>query len=416
MLPRMAWFAVQGGGLPLPIRDQGIYTRAADGIASGSGLTFSRRVGWWKHALSDGSVVADAWASDPEYVFGLFPVDKPTAAIEPGYPVLLGLLFALVGPVSGAVFLLNCLFALIGVWAVRKMVGEFWGNRAGLTAAFIWALYPYYIYYSAYGMSDSLHISLLPLVVWFTLRAGERDRGGPAAGFATGFLFLIRSTTLFMLPLQLGYLVVKKRWRTGLWMLGAFALCCLPWVIRNQVDLGSPLLMPTKGSLNFWMRNNPDALAMEGIELPGWVEESISRRELLEYPSMEGLDTEIERSSILSSRAIEFMVSNPILIAYLAGIRFFLFLSPFGGTIGGTLPAIVGLAIYVPLLLMAVREMFYRRKDSRVRFMILLFLLYTALHTLAHGGVRYRLPVDMVLIVLSTLFAARKLGWEGSDQ
>jgi len=76
----------------------------------------------------------------------------------------------------------------------------------------------------------------------------------------------------------------------------------------------------------------------------------------------------------------------------------------------------VGLAIYVPLLLMAVREMFYRRKDSRVRFMILLFLLYTALHTLAHGGVRYRLPVDMVLIVLSTLFAARKLGWEGSDQ
>ncbi len=416
MLPRMAWFAVQGGDLPHPIRDQGIYTRAAEGIASGNGLSFSRRVGWWKHVLSDGSVVADAWASDPEYVFGLFPVEEPTAAIEPGYPVLLGILFRLFGPVSGAVFLLNCIFALLGVWAVRRMVREFWGGRAGTVAAFVWALYPYYIYYSAYAMSDSLHISLLPLVVWLTLRAGEREGGGSAAGFATGLLFLIRSTTLFMLPLQLGYLVLKKRWRTGLWMLGAFILCCVPWIIRNQVTLGSPLLMPTKGSLNFWMRNNPDALAMEGIELPGWVEESISRRELLEYPSMEGLDTEIERSRILSSRAIEFIVNNPVLISYLAGVRFFLFISPLGGTIGGILPAIVGLTVYLPLLLMAVMEIFHRRKDPRLLFMVLVFLLYTALHTFAHGGVRYRLPVDMVLIVLSTLFAARKLGWEGSEK
>ena len=408
----MVWFTALGGQRPFPVRDQGIYLRAAESISSGQGLSFSTRIAWLKHTQGGNSVVAQVWNEDPWYVFGLAPVEEQTAVIEPGYPVLLGLLFAVTGPVMGSVFLLNCAFALIGVWAVRRMVSDGWGRRAGMTAALIWALYPYYIYYSAYAMSDSIHISLLPLVAWLTIRAGDSGRGGAATGISTGILFLIRSTALFLLPVQAGYLLLKRKWRAALWMTGAFVLCCIPWVVRNQITLGSPLLMPTKGSLNLWMRYNPEALAVEGIELPGWVEESIEARDLLEYPSMEGLD-EVSRSRLIGGRAIDFILANPLLVAYLAGLRFLLFMSPFGGTVGGILPAAVGLLIYVPMLIMSLLELIHRRRDGRVLFLAAVLVLYTAFHTMAHGGVRYRLPVDMVLIVLSTLFIVRRFGLKG---
>ena len=63
------------------------------------------------------------------------------------------------------------------------------------------------------------------------------------------------------------------------------------------------------------------------------------------------------------------------------------------------------------MFLIAVREAFRRRRDGKVILLVSIFILYLALHSLAHGGVRYRLPVDTILIILASLFAGRIAGW-----
>ncbi|MEN8208312.1 MAG: hypothetical protein ABFR50_03575, partial [Candidatus Fermentibacteria bacterium] len=232
---------------------------------------------------------------------------------------------------------------------------------------------------------------------------------------ATGILFLIRSTAVFLVPLQLAWLFVKRRWRTALMIAAGFVLCCIPWIARNQLVMGSPVLMPTRGSLNLWMRNNPSILLIEGISVPGFIEDRINSRHLLEYPVMDGLDSELERSRILMDRAKEFIFANPLLFSYLTVVRFGLFLSPVGGTIDNPIAKLAGLLIYLPILLMAAAEAFRRRRDGRVILLVCVFILYLGMHSLAHGGVRYRLPVDTILIILASLNAGRKAGWREKE-
>ena len=411
LLPRIAWFIYLGGYFPEPPRDQGIYLRMAGRITSGDGFSFSEDLGWLKNLRTGETSLGTTWSGDPEYIFGMVPVETPTAILEPGYPIILALMFLIAGPATGAVFLLNCFFVLIGAWALWRMVEENWGKKQAFFATLIWSLYPYYVYYSAYAMTDSIHISMLPLIMWLTMRSVKTMKSGFPAGFASGFLFLIRSTAVFLLPLQMFYLFLKKKWKTSFFLLAGFTVCCVPWVVRNQIKLGSPVFLPTKGSLNLWMRNNPEIIAMEGIILPGWIEDGINRRDLLEYPSMEGLSTELERSSILSERANQFIFANPVLFLYLSVVRFSLFISPVGGTLKNPIFILVGFLIYLPLLLFGVIEIIRRRRDSRILFLGSFFLVYLLLHSLAHGGVRYRLPVETVLIIASVLFISRKFKW-----
>ena len=411
LVPRIVWFILLGGNLPEPPRDQGIYISLAGRIAEGEGISYSREMGLLRSTMTREAAFRSTWSQDPEYMFGIIPVETPTASIEPGYPLLLAFVFMITGPSTGAVFFLNSIFALLGAWAVWKLTAENWGEKQALLAALIWSLYPYYVYYSAYAMTDMIHISLLPLIMLLILRSASKTANGFASGLATGILFLIRSTAVFLVPLQLIWLFVKKRWRAALMVMAGFILCCIPWVLRNQLVLGSPVLMPTKGSLNLWMRNNPSMLAIEGITIPGFIEERISRRDLLEYPQMDGIDTELDRSRLQMDRAKEFIFANPLLFSYLTVVRFGLFLSPIGGTIENSIAKLAGLLIYLPMLLIAAAEAFRRRRDWRVVLLASVFILYLCLHSLAHGGVRYRLPVDTVLIVLTSLFAGRRAGW-----
>lgn len=145
LLPRLAWFAILGGALPTPDRDQRFYLRLADSFAAGEGLSFSEETARYKSLFREDTFVAENWSGESGYLFGTVPAGEPTAAVEPGYPVLVGLLFLLTGPVTGTIFMINCAAALVGVLAVWKLVSGGWGDAAGMAAAVLWAVYPYFV-------------------------------------------------------------------------------------------------------------------------------------------------------------------------------------------------------------------------------------------------------------------------------
>ena len=395
VLPRLLWFTYLHGELPQPGRDQALYIYTAGRIASGEGLSFSSVLATAKRYRNTADSYQQIWTENPEYAFGLAPVETPTAVMEPGYSVLLAVFFRLFGGVTGAVFALNMIFSLLGAFAVRKLAGDAWGPLSGMTASLLWALYPPYVYYSAYAMTETAHFSLLMISLMLLFSCGRGKGTGFLAGLATGVFFLIRATALFLLPLEMAYLAWRKKWRQLAFILAGFTVAVSPWVIRNAVELGSPVLMPTKGSLNLWMRNHPGVLAMEGIHVPEDI--PVNSPELLVYPSTDSIPGELERSSALASSAREFMMKNPRLLIWLAWQRACDFLSPGGDTLGDRARS-AGLMFYGIMLFGAVGIWRNRRSPETV-FLFSVFVFYLLLHTAAHGGVRYRLPVDSVFLL-----------------
>jgi 4-amino-4-deoxy-L-arabinose transferase-like glycosyltransferase len=400
LLPRLAWFMLTGGGLPSPVRDQSLYIHTAGRIATGYGFSFSDEIGLLKNQRNTDDSAMRYWTEEQGYVFGLTPVNTPTAVMEPGYPVLLGLFFMVFGGVSGAVFSLNLLFTFAGVFAVRKMAAAVWGNGVGLTAGLLWALYPPYIYYSAYAMTETAHFSLLMVSTMCLFQAGRGESRGFMAGVASGVFFLIRATALFLVPFQLVYLAWNRRWKALLPLFLGFSVAVAPWMVRNAVELGRPVLMPTKGTLNLWMRNNPEMLALEGIHVP--LNIPVHSPELLEYPDMSNLSGELERSDALGESSGAFVRRNPRLMTWLFFKRAAEFLAPGGGTLGAR-GMLAGLIIY-PIMLLGGAGLWRNRGRHEVIYLAGLFFLYLAMHAAAHGGVRYRLPVDAVFLLGCALY------------
>lgn len=395
LLPRILLFFYLGGELPQPVRDQALYIHTAGQIATGEGFSFSEDLGLMKNLRNTDENLQQHWTGNAGYMFGLAPVDTPTAVMEPGYPVLLALFFFLFGAVSGSVFSLNLLFALGGAFAVRKLVMDVWGAESGLMAAVLWSLYPPYVYYTAYAMTETAHFALLIISSMLVLSAGRGTGKGFTAGLATGVFFLIRATALFLIPLQLAYLAWRKQWKALLFFSAGFLVAVSPWVVRNWISLGEPVLMPTKGALNMWMRNNPEVLASEGIFVPADI--SVNNLSMLEYPSTDSIQGELARSRALGISARTYILSNPRLMAWLAWNRAVAFLAPGGSTLG-IRGMLAGLVIY-PLILFGAIGLWRNRSHPEAAFLFALFVLYLLVHAMAHGGVRYRLPVDAVFFI-----------------
>lgn len=403
LLPRLLWFAVLGGELPLPAQDQGLYVRAASAVAAGRGLSFSRDMAVAKSGRAEGGPLAEGWVENPDYAFGLAPVDSPSAVMEPGYPVLLGISFALFGTTAGAVWVVNLAFSIIGAFAVKSLLGRF-GEGTSLAGALMWALYPPFVFYTAHAMTEASHAALLALCCALLFRPGSTPRGAFVAGLGLGAFFLFRATGFLLLPLA-SVCIGIRRWRLQLLLALGFALAVSPWVVRNQLVLGEPVFMPTKGSLNLWMRNHPEVLLEEGIIVPASI--PVNRRDLLVYPSYDDFPGEVERSRELGRSAMGFMAANPRLMLWLSLQRAAHFLSPGGSTLGR--PAFwAGLAFLLPILILGTMGIAREFRQPEAKLLAAVFILYFLMHTMTHGGTRYRLPADIVFISGTAMFLFRR--------
>lgn len=403
LLPRLAWFTWLGGELPLPVQDQGLYVRAASAVAAGRGLSFSRDMAAAKSGRAEGGPLAEGWVANPDYAFGLAPVDTPSAVMEPGYPVLLGLSFALFGRTAGAVWFLNLAFSIVGAFSVKRLLERF-GKGVSLAGGLMWALYPPFVFYTAFAMTETAHAALLALCCSLVFKPGNGARGGFLAGAGLGVFFLFRATGLLLLLPACLYTGIR-RWRAQLLLALGFVIAVSPWVLRNQMALGEPVFMPTKGSLNLWMRNHPEVLLEEGITVPATI--PVNRRDLLVYPSYDEYPGEVERSRELGRSAREFMAANPRLMLWLSLQRAGHFLSPGGSTLGRT-AFWAGLLFLLPIVVLGTTGLAREFRQPEAKFLAGVFLLYFVMHSMTHGGTRYRLPADMVFIAGTAMFLFRK--------
>jgi tetratricopeptide (TPR) repeat protein len=183
----------------------------------------------------------------------------------PLYPYLLALIYAVWGHSYAAVYLLQILFSLAGIYALYRAGRLLLGESYGLAAAGLAALYGVFIFYDVQVLKESPAVNLVCFLLW-TL-ASARDKGRAAtwlgAGLLAGLIALLRENMLLVLPV----------------LVGGCLLVLLPVALRNGIVGGVFLPTTFQGGVNFYIGNNAAA--------DGWYQSIVPGKHMPEYERSE---------------------------------------------------------------------------------------------------------------------------------
>jgi 4-amino-4-deoxy-L-arabinose transferase-like glycosyltransferase len=217
-----------------------------------------------------------------------------TAFRPPLYPALLALVYRVFGPSIVAGRLLNLAIG-VAVVVMTVAVGEMVANRrAGLIAGLAVALYPPLMANDVALLTEPL--SLL-LVLSMVLALGRRRP--LVAAVLCGLLILARPSAQGIALVVAAWLIWQVGWRTALRFVVIAGLVVVPWVVRNWVQLGSPLLVTSNG-FNLAAMYSPAARARGSFVDPVY-DPSFDKLRLAQFDEV-GWQSQLERIATTSLR------------------------------------------------------------------------------------------------------------------
>jgi len=164
----------------------------------------------------------------PVFHFDGHPV--PTAYRAPGFPVVLAITRAVLGPGLTGPRVVQVLVATAGVALVGIVAHQIWGLRTALAATALAALSPLLVVYSGSLISEPLFIALELGALACALEARGRPRWAMAAGVLGGAAALTRPAGLVLL---LALALCAGGRRAALLVLCLGAVTIAPWTARN---------------------------------------------------------------------------------------------------------------------------------------------------------------------------------------
>jgi hypothetical protein len=369
----------------------------------------------------------------------------PTAWLAPVYPLMVAAIFKVFGVFTARAFFacaaLNILFssaACVPIYFVGKQIG---GLGVGAGAAWLWAVFPSGVMMPFEWIWDtSLSALLAVLLLWATLELAETEKWleWGAYGVLWGLTLMTNPALGTLLPFLLGWVALRgrgenrARWKRAGLALGLAILCCVPWTIRNYVAFHR--FIPVRSNLSFelWLGNNDifDEHARGGRK-------SITRtEEARRYAQLGETGYMAEKWELATS----FMKTHPGLELRLAGRKFVSFwmgteapirnfLETDSWLIRGILLSsfltAVGALGGVVVLWRGEKRITQRRRDRRdgaesventdeteemarqAVFPLAVFpVIFPCLYYLTHADLRYRHPIDPVVLLLTTMALA----------
>jgi 4-amino-4-deoxy-L-arabinose transferase-like glycosyltransferase len=342
--------------------------------------------------------------------------DHLTAFWDPLYPYLLAALYWVFGR---SVHIVRVAQALLGGGAValtfalgRRLLGA----PAGVIAAAISAVYPFFIYYAAQLLTETLFMALILAVFVAGYRAQDtaRARWFAVLGVLTGLAALCRAEA-FVFG---GVLIIWLAWRTlrplvARVQLGAIALVAmlvvmLPWGIRNQRTHGQFILTTTKLGYNLYKYYHPLMTADQTVPV-------------VPFPDLDDL-TEPQREAVMRRDGIQFMVADPGRTLWFMANKLALLFKLTPSNEVNRQYALVSVGSYGVLLpFMAAGLVLALRRRGDLLPVAAYVLFSVATKAAVFAGIRLRMQIEPFLILLAAgaLVAAfqwveRRATWSGS--
>ncbi len=184
----------------------------------------------------------------------------PTAMVGPVYPYLIAGVFRLFGVYSitaaSILLTLNALFSALTCLAIAAIGRRAFGRSVGDWAAWIWAVFPFAIYWPIKWVWDTSLSTLLFSATFLATLGADATSPPPrwvGVGLLWGIVVLTNTTFLSIFPFAVAWLCLRLHRGRRTWIMpaGIVTASCLitlaPWVVRNHVVFGHWLLRSNLG-------------------------------------------------------------------------------------------------------------------------------------------------------------------------
>jgi 4-amino-4-deoxy-L-arabinose transferase-like glycosyltransferase len=255
---------------------------------------------------------------------GFMLYEKPTSWRPPLYPFVLSLVYRAAGttdPLAARMF--QAAMSLVNLLLVYLLGRRLFGERVGLGAAAIFAVYPSFLFYNNHLLTEGLFTFLLTLTAYLLavyLQSG-RALFLALAGASLGLTVLTREILLPMVAVMALLAGHVTGWRPARWALHAaalvvaFVVVVTPWAVRNTRLQGTLTLVATNGGIVFY-EGNYEHTPLDRPWRAHALDADLKVRRLLP----EGL-TEGERQKVAVQRGLAFMWEHPGLTAHRALVK-----------------------------------------------------------------------------------------------
>ena len=391
------------------IFDQISYDALARRVLAGYGFSFGRD--WWPMTAAN----------------------APTAHWSFLYTLYLAAVYGVFGPFPLAARLIQAVTAGIAMpWLTYRIGRRCFGEKVGVTAAGISAIYIYLFYYAAALMTETFFIIALLWLLDVTMRllppSGAADpqpgrgdwlRLGLAWGTAMAAAVLLRQVILPFLLLLLLYALwwARRQWQIRRLMAAlavagfVLLLAVAPWTLRNERVFAAFVPLNTNAGYAFFWSNHP----IHGTHYISLLTDAGISYQSLIPPELRNLN-EAALDQALLRRGLQFVWDDPGRIFLLSLSRipvYFLFWPTADSSLLSNLSRVFSFGLFLPFMAWgvarAVGDLARRQaRDAAAVGLLLLFITsYTLLHLASWSSVRYRLPVDACLIPFAAYALAR---------
>jgi hypothetical protein len=314
-------------------------------------------------------------------IMWMFPA-HPVAAIRLVQAFLVGLQSVFVGALA------HTLFRVAGVTILAALIAGF---------------YPYFVFTQGMALTETLFTVLLiaGFLSLYRWRSAGARTGGGLVGSTALFVAaaMVKATITFMAPVLVTVAAIGVRKASSLVAVAAvatlaFALLMTPWWIRNYRELGAFVPFTTTSSIALFSGNNPQNPDADAL-WPVWDARTV--------PEIANAD-ELARSRTFRDLAIQYIVADPAGFVKRAALKFARFwsLTPRAEAFQNPLYLIIGAASFSPVLLLAlVCGISQRHRFVELLPIYLTIAYFTAIYTVTVASIRYRLPIEPLLIVLA---------------
>lgn len=377
------------------IFDQVSYHNLAIRVLGGHGFTFGEM--WWP----------------------ITRAGEPTAHWSFPYTLYLVGTYALFGVYPVAARILQAVLVGILHPYITYRIGEkTFGKTIGLIAAAVVSIYIYFFYYGAALMTEPFYITSILFSLFFAMQLADNTdkkqdlKLGLALGISLGLTVILRQVFLLFIPfLFLWIWIARFRLNRKLPLFptalsfALIALFILPITLFNYSRFHRFVLVNTNSGYAFFWGNNP-IYGTKFIPILSTPEYQAMIPEEVRHLDEAALDSE------LLKRGIQFVVQDPKRYVLLSLSRippyFMFWYSPESSTLSN-ISRIGSFGVFLPFMLYGLflgikrSSSFMNLLVSPQGLLILFALVYSGVHILTWTLIRYRLPVDAVLIPFAGL-------------
>ncbi|MFO7536922.1 MAG: glycosyltransferase family 39 protein [Chloroflexota bacterium] len=291
-------------------------------------------------------------------------------------------------------------------------------ERVGLVAAGLTAVYIYFIYYAATLMTEPFYITAILAVLYLALRFGEV---APAQEYRLALLLgvvlvlTIHLRQLFLLFVPFLFLwILWRRYDLGnplpfmplVLMIGLVIGSILPFTYYNYQRFDQVVLLNTNAGFAFFWANHP----VYGTRFHPILPPELGNYLELVPRELRDLD-EAELEQALLQRGLQFIFDDPGRYIMLSLSRipvYFTFWPTADSSLASNLARLASFGLLFPFMLYGAAKFLWQRSVwdwlRHPAFLLLLFgTVYTAVHILIWALIRYRLPVDAVMLIFAAI-------------